>query len=148
MLNTGEYPSADVESTLSQILEANAPEKYYLSAKACQGILNRAERRGKKLPQMLEEALMEGIKMPPPKISGGFVGRQGAKSGSVGFEEEISPTLRQGITADVVHDICLLDSYGGASRKSLAWSNVLYVKSNALQNSACCNYIRRRRQHD
>jgi hypothetical protein len=60
-LNTGEYPSAVVESTLSQILQANAPEKYYLSARACQGILNRAERRGKKLPEMLEAALMEVV---------------------------------------------------------------------------------------
>ena len=57
--NFGEYPSAAVESTLSQILEANAPEKYYLSKKACEGILRRAERRGKVLPQMLKEALEE-----------------------------------------------------------------------------------------
>ena len=61
MLNTGEYPNAVVESTLSQILQENAPTKYYLSARACQGILNRAERRGKKLPQMLEEALREVV---------------------------------------------------------------------------------------
>ena len=31
--------------------------KYYLSAKACQGILNRAKRRGKELPEMLRIAL-------------------------------------------------------------------------------------------
>lgn len=61
MLNTGEFPSAVAESTLSQILQENAPEKYYLSARACQGILNRAERRGKKLPLMLVEALMEVV---------------------------------------------------------------------------------------
>lgn len=57
MRNTGESPSVAVESTLSQILEVNAPEKYYLSAKACEGILRRAERRGKQLPPMLKEAL-------------------------------------------------------------------------------------------
>ena len=60
-LNTGESPSAVRESTLSQILEANAPEKYYLSPKACQGILRRAEKRGKELPRMLKEALEEVI---------------------------------------------------------------------------------------
>ena len=60
-LNTGECPNAAVESTLSQILEANAPEKYYLSAKACEGILRRAERRGKALPPMLKEALEQMI---------------------------------------------------------------------------------------
>ena len=60
-LNTGESPSAAVGSTLSSILEANAPEKYYLSAKACEGILRRAERRGKQLPQMLKDALEQMI---------------------------------------------------------------------------------------
>lgn len=54
--NIGESPSAAVESTLSQILEANVPKKYYLSAKACEGILRRAERRGKELPPMLKTA--------------------------------------------------------------------------------------------
>lgn len=55
--NIGESPSAAVESTLSQILEANVPKKYYLSAKACEGILRRAERRGKELPPMLLKSL-------------------------------------------------------------------------------------------
>lgn len=60
-LNTGESPSVAVVSTLSSILEANAPEKYYLSARACEGILRRAERRGKELPKMLREALLQMI---------------------------------------------------------------------------------------
>ena len=60
-LNTGEYPSVERESTLSQILEVNAPEKYFLSPKAALGILRRAERRGKELPPMLKEALEEVI---------------------------------------------------------------------------------------
>ena len=59
--NIRESPSVAVESTLSQILEANAPEKYYLSAKACDGILRRAERRGKALPAMLKKALEQMI---------------------------------------------------------------------------------------
>ena len=60
-LNTGAFPSVARESTLSQILQANAPQKYYLSARACAGILRRAERRGKELPPMLKEALEEVI---------------------------------------------------------------------------------------
>lgn len=59
--NTGECPSAARESTLSQILKADAPEKYYLSAKAAAGILYRAKKRGKELPTMLREALEEVI---------------------------------------------------------------------------------------
>lgn len=34
---------------------------YYLSAKACAGVLRRAERRGKTLPKMLREALEEAV---------------------------------------------------------------------------------------
>src|SRR5699024_4466183 len=42
---------------LSSILQADAPEKYCLSPKACQGILRRAARRGKELPEVLRIAL-------------------------------------------------------------------------------------------
>lgn len=55
--NTGECPSAVVESTLSQILADTVPLKYYLTARACRGVLAQAERRGKPLPSMLEEVL-------------------------------------------------------------------------------------------
>ena len=57
MHSFGECPRDENESHLSQILEANAHPKYYLSARACQGILRRAESRGKTLPPMLEYAL-------------------------------------------------------------------------------------------
>ena len=57
MHSFGESPSVAVESHLSQILEDTPHQKYYLSAKACQGILNRAARRGKDLPEMLKMAL-------------------------------------------------------------------------------------------
>ena len=39
-------------------LQAGVPEKYYLTPKACQGILRRASVRGKKLPAVLEKALI------------------------------------------------------------------------------------------
>ena len=58
MRSFGEYPSDAVESRLSQILEDTPHPKYSLSAKACAGILRRAERRGKKLPPELEAALV------------------------------------------------------------------------------------------
>ena len=57
MLNTTEFPNEDVESFLSQILQMNVLEKYYLSPKACLGILRRAEKRGKELPEILRIAL-------------------------------------------------------------------------------------------
>ena len=61
MRSTGECPNAVRESTLSQILQQHAPEKYCLSPKACAGIVRRAQKRGKELPSMLMEALMEVI---------------------------------------------------------------------------------------
>jgi hypothetical protein len=57
MLNTGASPNVAQESTLSQILLAQVPEKYYLSPKACLGILRRASERGKELPEVLKRAL-------------------------------------------------------------------------------------------
>src|SRR5699024_12551672 len=57
MRSTGESPNAENASTLSQILQAGVLEKYYLSPKACLGILRRASARGKELPELLSKAL-------------------------------------------------------------------------------------------
>ena len=56
-LNIGEKPRVPNPTKLSQILEDSPHQKYSLSAKACQGILNRAKRRGKELPPQLKAAL-------------------------------------------------------------------------------------------
>ena len=58
-LNCGEKPGEEIKTRLSEILEQEPDEKYKLSTKACHGILNRAERRGKKLPEQLYNALVE-----------------------------------------------------------------------------------------
>lgn len=72
-LRTGEKPSETAvqemlsvwgphsvaeESRLSQILEETPHPKYNLTAKACLGILRRAERRGKDLPKLLKAVLI------------------------------------------------------------------------------------------
>lgn len=56
-LNTGESPSEESVSILSEILEAKAPAKYSLSQRACRGILRRCSERGRTLPKPLREAL-------------------------------------------------------------------------------------------
>ena len=61
IVNFGECPSVEKESTLFQVLDLSAPEKYCLSQKACAGILRRAEKRNKTLPDMLRDALMEVV---------------------------------------------------------------------------------------
>jgi hypothetical protein len=62
MLNTSEFPSdGAVYSSLADVLETSALPKYYLSQKACEGILRRASKRGKKLPEALEKALVKQV---------------------------------------------------------------------------------------
>ena len=56
--NIGESPNAVVESRLSAILEECPHQKYYLSSKATLGILRRAQKRGKSLPEPLFNALL------------------------------------------------------------------------------------------
>lgn len=59
-LNSSEFHNAAAVCSLSDILEiGDVPERYYLSEKASMGILRRAEKRGKSLPEHLEKALKE-----------------------------------------------------------------------------------------
>lgn len=59
-LNTSEFPSAADVCSLSDVLEiADVPRRYFLSARACKGILRRAAKRGKELPTALEDALTQ-----------------------------------------------------------------------------------------
>lgn len=55
--NCSEKPTVPRPTKLSEVLELNPDKKYWLSAKACLGILRRAESRGKKLPDLLERTL-------------------------------------------------------------------------------------------
>ena len=95
--NTGESPNAAVVSRLSQILEVTPQEKYSLSAKACQGILRRAERRGKDLPELLKTVLLMQSE------SGGAV---------TADESDQSPTMTAGDCCGVAY-ISGVDGYNG-----------------------------------
>jgi hypothetical protein len=58
-LNTSEWPKDAAVCSLSDTLEiGNVPQRFYLSATACKGILRRAEKRGKTLPPTLQAALL------------------------------------------------------------------------------------------
>ena len=57
MLNTSELPNDAVGCLLWQVLDREVSPKYSLSAKACAGILRRAEARKKILPPTLKVAL-------------------------------------------------------------------------------------------
>ena len=66
MLNTGVSPREERESSLSRILQDHPPKRYYLTRKACQGILRRASERGKELPEKLKRALEIQAGLIPP----------------------------------------------------------------------------------
>ena len=98
MHSFGEYPNEERESRLSQILEDSPHPKYCLSARACQGILNRAERRGKKLPELLRETLIRQASLS--KSEGGVeIDSKGKRAGKGALiQTELSGTL--GVSQD------------------------------------------------
>ena len=65
-LNIPEWPNflaqsrseGDVSSLSDILVRGSIPQRYYLTAKCAEGILRRAERRGKPLPPVLKEALI------------------------------------------------------------------------------------------
>jgi len=59
-----EWPNDAVVCSLSQVLEAAEfiPPRFFLSSRACAGILRRAEKRGKELPPLLLSALRQVAK--------------------------------------------------------------------------------------
>ena len=69
-LGISEYPSDGVASSLSDILETGElPQQYFLSSRACRGILRRAAKRGKELPEALKSALLAVASRTQPQPS-------------------------------------------------------------------------------
>jgi len=69
-LSSSEFPSAGDASSLSDILETgDLQPKYFLSPKACAGILRRAAKRGKVLPPQLARALQAAAGLEPTSIA-------------------------------------------------------------------------------
>ncbi len=104
--NTGECPNVAVVSRLSQILEEAPLPKYNLTAKACQGILRRAERRGKDLPKLLKQVLLM------QSASGG--GCDGGGKGAL-VQTEKSGTLGCGNDQTI---FCMATQQGGAELRT------------------------------
>ncbi len=99
MPNIGPAPlNGESASTLSQILQEIVPQKYYLSAAACLGILRRADKRGKPIIPILRYALERQAAI----MAGGQLGtayslliRSGCEGGGKGalVQTEKSATL-------------------------------------------------------
>lgn len=125
MLNTGESPSAGAEYMLSAILVENPPEWSLLSEKALNGILTRASRRGKKLPDLLLTAIHGMIEWwhRGQRGGGGQHGaytvkiRSGCEGGGKGalVQKELSATLatHQDQTLFELRNMVLNDQGGG-----------------------------------
>ncbi len=160
-LNTGVSPRAVRESSLWQILEVHPHRKYYLSRKACLGILRRARKRGKELPPPLKLALelQSGLRLPDlltlaqlgllkayhinqrdegidlddkagalmatanlqlQTFVAGFSAGAGASAGSIGYNEEIAPTLKGGGSGNSMPSILCLNDQGGQAMDTSA----------------------------
>lgn len=132
--NTGESPNAAAESRLSQILEATPQEKYSLSAKACQGILRRAERRGKDLPETLKAVLLMQSE------SGG--GCDGGGKGSL-VQADKSGTLGTGNDQTI---FCLqgngIDRADNAGCNGKGWREDTSYTLNTIDRPAVCAGVR------
>lgn len=132
--NTGESPNAAVVSRLSQILEATPQEKYSLSAKACQGILRRAERRGKDLPETLKTVLLMQSE------SGG--GCDGGGKGAL-VQTEKSGTLKAGNDQTI---FCLqgngIDCADTAGCNGRGWREDTSYTVNTIDRPAVCAGVR------
>ncbi len=110
--NTGECPNAAVVSRLSQILEETPHPKYNLTAKACQGILRRAERRGKDLPKLLKAVLI--------RQSGDCMTAWDCQSKRIFDTNGKSPTLQGGVGGGVNNPaiFCMATQQGGAELRT------------------------------
>ncbi len=160
MLNSGPAPrSGDAGGLLSQILLEVVPRRYYLSRRACRGILTRSKRRGKPLPPQLELAalLQAGLVHPPPTVpvslllrtarwvpvreilsllktpercryvleqvdngnghslTAGFSAGAGSSAGSIGYQEEVAPTLKGSPSGSMMPSVLCLNDQGGES---------------------------------
>lgn len=78
-LNTGVSPREENGSSLSRILQDDPPKRYYLTRKACLGILRRAVERGKELPKKLKRAL---------EIQAGLIRMDGEKNEDTDADDE------------------------------------------------------------
>ena len=169
-LNTSECPRDAAESSLSAILQENAPSKYYLTRKACLGILRRAWERGRELPRKLKAALLAQAGLVPlpgpmsesappaanrrnaddclnpwdtqqariftpegtaPTLAGadggggrnpggllftaGFCAGASPAAGSIGYQEEISPTLKASASGNMMPSVLCLNDQGGSA---------------------------------
>ena len=135
--NTGPSPRDATESCLSQILEDHPPKKYYLTTAACLGILRRAKERGKPLPKALDTALriqagLIGLPesrgktvpfddsavlaqpgMKQQTFAASFSAGASATAGTIGYAEEVAPTLKGSPSGNCIPSVMCLHDQGG-----------------------------------
>lgn len=135
--NTGPSPRDATESCLSQILEDHPPKKYYLTTAACLGILRRAKERGKPLPKALDTALriqagliglpesrgktvpfddsaaFAQLGMKQQTFAASFSAGASATAGTIGYAEEVAPTLKGSPSGNCMPSVLCVNDQGG-----------------------------------
>lgn len=120
----GECPSAENASRLSQILEACPHPKYSLSAKACQGILNRAKRRGKQLPPELEAALIRQSVCKETELTEAIPPDATVQDGAGGGVTPLTPSTAQPCTMETPRTLKIRSECAGGGKGPLIQENL------------------------
>lgn len=158
-------------------MRAHVLPKYYLTKRACLGILRRAKERDKPLPPQLELALkiqaglipLDSIPRTPQafhinqreevidlgetagalmatvnmqmqtfvsqeQYAAGFCAGAGAKAGSIGYTEEVAPTLKASPSGNMMPSVlCLNDQGGGNMDLSVEYAGTLRAQEHGHQ---------------
>ena len=118
-------------------LGGSSAEKYYLTTAACLGILRRAKERGKPLPQALDTALQIQaglIGLPESRgetvlldaaaafaqpgmrqqtFAASFSAGASATAGTIGYAEEVAPTLKGSPSGNCMPSVLCVNDQGG-----------------------------------
>ena len=134
---TTEWLSVAEECSLSQILEENVPAKYFLSPRACAGILRRAAKRGKALPPLLEQALRAVCEST--EQGGGISGAVSCKwaKGTGGPAGDEYQNL---VATETVGTLCS-DTHPGAYSGQDAYTGRLVPMKAKDETVACYDYL-------
>lgn len=126
-LSHSEEPIVPIKTKLSWVLEEQTEKKYNLSVRACEGILSRASRRGKALPEILKTALEQVIHSSSDTQE---VSVEGGGSGPL-VQDNLSATLSCNQDQTLFHSVDLTNhTVGGELNGTLQSSAAHNTHSN------------------
>lgn len=134
-LNTGASPRDAVVSTLWQILEDKPHPRYYLTRKACLGILRRSSERDKPLPTALRSALeiQAGLREDEPLAEGNIAFAANQRDDVAGALGAQPGMKQQTFLAESAPVLCLNDQGGQVMNCSVNITGTLRAQERGHQ---------------